>query len=227
MSENAAEMRIQAPEKPFLEPTIKTLPHMDTILSFGKPSLDLGKYGPLFSAEDVLEQTGINLGSLEAIVKMPSQFVADPDQRAARERSDTIYCFRFDEPDSGRHARPEHFLVGGEQLDKAINGGEFPLENIVILNEPGDSQVVGRETWMPDVGYDVVRSQDARDEVNKNHNTISRRHLSISVGEQGQLVIANDPKVWNRETVITHGQVPSEHPVEDETPLDQSWPPSE
>lgn len=181
-------------------------------------------FRPLESRQETFDQFGVDLGDLSAIVQLPyarswfSYLQTDkkqdtwsptsPDEHdlvnemnvLEKKRRDQvrIFCYRNPETVDG----PQTFsFVDLQQLanhreQMLGRGPDHELnESDMLILAPGQSAIIGKEGWLPGLGFD--RSQVKDPEIAELYACIAPRHVMATVTEEGELIINALPNPLN------------------------------
>jgi hypothetical protein len=151
-------------------------------------ALSLEGREPLFTREQVARQYGVDLGDLQAVVGLPLR----REWQTNGSRTEDVYCFKRP-ASTGRHAKSEYLLIGKKELAEVYSStkaGREPAyaQGSVISASAGEPARIGREEWLPGIGYDtalLAHDEDMRERT----GSIGRHQAMLSVNEQGDLHI--------------------------------------
>jgi hypothetical protein len=183
-------------------------------------TLDVSQRAPLLNAEAVALQIGAHVGDLMAVVQLPvrhalvtgSATEADSqsdDWRTRFRRSlghtgeemdsrigaAKIYCFRT--ASKGRHGAEsqQYYLMGGSQIEQLRAGTygageESDVSGGVLGLARGEQVVIGRDGWLPSIGWDYQLLKGEDPWVSVAFQSVSRQQASAIVDAHGRLLLA-------------------------------------
>lgn len=160
-------------------------------------SVDIASNNPsILSAEDVHNQTELDLGALKAVISLPQPQPWIPEDYKTMK----IYLFEQSSPD-GEHGSDEksYLLLTSEQITTMRAAAQANDETMweeatrgsVTINAQNPTLKIGRGEggWLPGIGTDQDRLGDP--EIAARYETISRQQATVSIDAQGGLHIAD------------------------------------